>query len=393
MVRSRATELLYKGSFPPKEVSRPDCPPLYFSTAYEVEDMDDYDYASGGGKYFYNRTAAPNRDMLAEAITYMEDGEGSIITSSAMAAISSTLLSLLKSGDRILCSKAAYGETIELLKNLLPNFGIIADFADFTDINDVQSNIHAETKILYTEIISNPLIQVVDIDAVARLGKEHGILTIVDSTFTTPFAIRPLEHGADIVIHSLTKFFGGHGDITGGSITGSKELIGRIDPNYLLLGGCLDPHSAWLALRSIRTMKLRVEKQMKNADALARFLEKDSHVRYVNYPSLSSHPQHELASRILPNGCGAMLSFRVQDDREKVNAFIRHLEMIKYLGTLGGLRTSLAHPATAFRREFTPDQLKAMGMEEGLIRISVGIEESEDIIKDVQTALKVFDQI
>lgn len=392
MIRSRATEILYKGSFPPKEVPVPDCPPLYFATAYEVEDMDDYDYASGGGKYFYNRTAAPNRDMLAEAISYMENGEASIVTSSAMAAISTTLLSLLKSGDRILCSAAAYGETIELLKNLLPNFGIIADFADFTDLDSVRAAIHPETKVLYTEIISNPLIQVVDIDAVTKLAGEHGLLTIVDSTFTTPFAIRPLEHGADLVIHSLTKFFGGHSDITGGSITGSEELIKQINPNFLLLGGCLDPHSAWLALRSIRTMKLRVEKQMENADKLARALEKDHRVRYVNYPSLPSHPQHELAGRILPDGCGAMLSFRVEDDREKVNAFIRRLEMVKYLGTLGGLRTSLAHPATAFRREFTPAQLKEMGMEEGLIRISAGIEESEDIIRDIQTALEVFDE-
>ena len=210
MTRSRDSEILYKGSRLKKELSTPDCPPLYYATAYEVEDMDDYDYASGGGKYFYNRTAAPNRDMLAEAISYMESGEESLIASSAMAAISTTLLSLLKSGDRILCSGAAYGETIELLNNLLPKFGIHADFADFTDIECVRAAIRPETKILYTEIISNPLINVVDIDAVVTLAKEYNLLTVVDSTFTTPFAIRPLEHGADIVIHSLKSSSADH---------------------------------------------------------------------------------------------------------------------------------------------------------------------------------------
>ena len=154
----------------------------------------------------------------------------------------------------------------------------------------------------------------------------------------------------------------------------------------------MDPNTAWLALRSTKTMKLRVEKQIQNADTLAHELAEDKRVKYVNYPSLSYHPENELAARMLPNGCGAMLSFRVEDDRDKVNAFIRRLSMIQYLGTLGGLRTSLAHPATAFRNEFTPQQLKAMGLEEGLIRISVGIEEIEDITGDIKNALSVFDE-
>ncbi|MCD8036120.1 MAG: aminotransferase class I/II-fold pyridoxal phosphate-dependent enzyme, partial [Clostridiales bacterium] len=372
------------------EILSPDCPPIYYSSACEVEDMDDYDFANAGGKYFYNRTAAPNRDMLAETISYMESGEKSIITSSGMAAISTTLISLLKSGDRVLCSNAVYGETIEFMNNILIKFGICTDYADFTDIDAVKVAVKPETKIIYTEIISNPLINVVDIDAVTEVAKEHGLLTVVDSTFTTPFVIRPLEHGADIVIHSMTKFFGGHSDITGGCITSSAKIIDTINPSYLLLGGCLDANTSWLVLRSIRTMQLRVEKQMANADKLAHVLDADSKVKYVNYPSLKTHPQHELALRLFKNGFGPMLSFRVEDDREKVNEFIRRLDMIKYLGTLGGFRTSLAHPATAFRTEFTPEQLKEMGMEEGLIRISVGIEDSEDIINDIKNALEVF---
>ncbi len=390
MAASWETEILHGGAKLKKAIINPDAPPLYFATAYEAEDLDDYDFANNGGKYFYNRTSAPNRDMLAGVITHMEKGGASLVTSSGMAAISTTLLSLLKAGDRILCSNAVYGETIELLDEILPKFGITTDYVDFMDIEKVRAAVRPETKLFYTEIISNPLINVVDIDAVTTLAKECGALTVVDSTFTTPFAIRPLEHGADIVVHSLTKFFGGHRDITAGSITASENLIQKINRGYLLFGGCLDANSAWLALRSIRTMQLRVQKQMENANKIAHTLAEDPRIKYVNYPSLETHPQHALAKRLLPDGCGAMLSFRVADDREKVNAFIRKLELVKYLGTLGGFRTSLAHPATAFRNEFTPKELKKMGMEEGLIRISAGIEDSADILDDIRNALSVF---
>ncbi|MDY3052849.1 MAG: aminotransferase class I/II-fold pyridoxal phosphate-dependent enzyme [Ndongobacter sp.] len=388
---SRDSEMIYRGGIHGKEILHPDCPPIYHATACRIVDTDDYDFANAGGRYFYNRTAAPNRDMLADAVSFMESGEASIITSSGMAAISTTLLSLLSQGDHILASKSIYGETIELMNRLLPRMGIVTDYADFTEPDDVRAHITPQTRLLYTEIISNPLIRITDIDAISAIAGEIGALTVVDNTFSTPFAIRPLEHGADIVIHSLTKFFGGHSDITGGSITSSGKLIDAMTPQFLLLGGCMDPNTAWLALRSIRTMKLRVARQMQNADKLARALAEDRRVRYVNYPTLSGHPEYGLARRLMPDGCGPMLSFRVEDDRSKVNAFIRSLSMIQYLGTLGGYRTSLAHPATAFRSEFPPEQLRAMGLEEGLIRISTGIEEPEDIISDIKNALCVFD--
>lgn len=388
---SRDSEMLYRGRIHGKEILDPDCPPIYHATACRIVDTDDYDFANAGGRYFYNRTAAPNRDMLADAVSFMEGGEASIITSSGMAAISTTLLSLLRQGDHILASKSIYGETIELMNRLLPRMGIVTDYADFTEPDDVRTHITPQTKLLYTEIISNPLIRITDIDAISAIAKEIGALTVVDNTFSTPFAIRPLEHGADIVIHSLTKFFGGHSDITGGSVTSSGKLIDTMTPQFLLLGGCMDPNTAWLTLRSIRTMKLRVARQMQNADKLAHALAEDRRVRYVNYPTLSSHPEYGLAHRLMPDGCGPMLSFRVEDDRSKVNAFIRSLSMIQYLGTLGGYRTSLTHPATAFRSEFAPEQLRAMGLEEGLVRISTGIEEPEDIINDIKNALCVFD--
>lgn len=386
------TQLLYQGTEPCGEIRNPEVPPIYPSTAYIIDDMDDYDYASKGGRYYYSRTANPNRDGLGKAISYLEQGEDTLICSSGMAAISTVLLGLLRQGDHILMSKAIYGETIELADRMLKNFGIEVSFADFTDIQAVSGSIRPNTRMLYTEVIANPLTLVVDLDAVHQLTAEKNILLVVDSTFTTPFVFRPLQHGADIVIHSLTKYFGGHSDITGGSITASEALIRKLRPQYLLLGCCLDPNTAWLTQRSIKTMGMRVEKQNENARLLAKALSEDSRVRAVHHPSLPSHPQHELASRIFDCGCGAIISFRVEDSREKVNDFMHRLKLVKYLGTLGGIRTTYTHPATAFRDEFTQQELEEMGMYEGLIRVSVGAEDIRDLIEDFTQALGAFDK-
>lgn len=384
------TELLYSGTDFGDKAKNPETPPIYHTTAYIVEDTQDYDFANNGGKYFYNRTANPNRDGVAQAITYLEKGEDSIICSSGMAAISTVLLSLLKSGDHILFSKAIYGETIEISEVMLKDFGIQMSFVDFTDLEAIKSNIKENTKIFYTEIIANPLTDVVDLEKIAELAKENGVLTVVDSTFTTPFSIKPLTLGADIVIHSLTKYFGGHSDITGGSITANQKIIDIIQPKFRWLGCCMDPNSAWLTQRSIKTMAMRVNAQFLNAEKLAKALLELPMIRTVYYPGLESHPQHELAKKILNGKYGAMLSFRVEDDREKVDEFMHRLKLVKYLGTLGGIRTTIAHPATAFRNEFTQEQLEEMGMYEGLIRISTGAENIDDLIEDFTQALEVF---
>lgn len=383
------TKLLILGNEAHKNAINPEVIPIYHSTAYIIEDTYDYEYANNGGKYVYNRTANPNRDGVAEAISSLENGEETLICSSGMGAISTTLFSLLKSGDHILFSKAIYGETIEISEFMLKGFGVEISYVDFTNIEEVRKSIRPNTKIMYTEIIANPLTLVVDIDEIVNLAKANGIMVIVDSTFTTPFAIKPLDHGVDIVIHSLTKYFGGHSDITGGSITASKEIINKMKPKYLLMGSCMDPNTAWLTHRSIKTMGMRVRKQFENAKLLAEKLNDLRHIKAVHYPSLKSHPQHELAMDIL-DGFGAMISFRVEDDRAKVDEFIKRLKVVKYLGTLGGMRTSIAHPATAFRNEFSQEELEEMGMYEGLVRISTGTEDINDLIEDFTQALEIF---
>lgn len=385
------TEILYCGGIVEGDRLHPEIPAIYSSTAYVVEDTRDYDRKNIEQQgFFYNRTRNPNRENLAEAISFLEKGEQTLICSSGMAAIATTLFSIVKPGDHILVSKAIYGETIELMENMLVKFGVEVTYTDFTEIESIENNLKKNTVLLYTEIIANPLISIVDIEKIAKIAKENQILLIVDNTFSTPYIIQPLSYGADIVIHSLTKFINGHSDATGGSITASKNIIQKMMSAYLLMGGCLDAASAWLILRSIRTFNMRMRRQISNAQKIAEALEKDIHVRQVNYPGLLRHPQHQLAEKMFVHGYGPMLSFLVEDDREKVDAFIHKLQIIEYLGTLGGYRTSIAHPASAFRSEFSQEKLREMGMTEGLIRISVGAENVEDIIEDLIEALKIF---
>ena len=383
------TEILYRGMQARPNAVNPETAPIYPSTAYIIEDTTDYAFANNGGKYFYNRTGNPNRDGLAEAVSYLENGEKTLICSSGMGAISTTLLSLLNSGDHAVFSKDIYAETIELIE-LLKSHGIEIAMADFTDPGSVKDSIRSNTKVFYTEIIANPLTQVVDIEQISLIAHKSGILVVVDSTFTTPFVIKPLNFGADIVVHSLTKFFGGHSDATGGSITASDEIIKRIRRTYLLLGAVLDANTSWLFQRSIKTMSLRMKAQLANSILLAKALEENPNVRHVYHPSLVSHPQHNLAERIFTNGYGTMMSFRVDDDRGKVDEFMHRLKIVKYLGTLGGIKTSIAHPASAFRNEFSPNELSKMGLNEGLIRISTGAEDINDLINDFNQAREVF---
>lgn len=385
------TELLYAGNSLRKEARGMEEQPVYRSTVYETDDTEDYDRANCGARYLYDRIEAPNRDCLGEAVSLLEHGEETAIFGTGMAAISAVFMALNGQGSHVVVNRAIYGETIELLNDVLSRYGVDITYADFENLDMVEAAITDRTTFLYTEILTNPMLRVIDLDAVTELAKRHGVLTVVDSTFTTPFLIHPLEHGADLVIHSLTKYFGGHSDLTGGSVTGSRNLLQKIRRTQVLLGSTMASDPAWLALRSLRTMDLRVRRQMKNAAAIAQALEDDPRVRCVNYPGLKSHPQHKLASRLLEGGYGAMLSFRVEDNQDKVDGFIHRLKIIRYLGTLGGIRTSLAHPATAFRHEFTQKELEEVGIYDGLIRISAGIEDAEDLIEDLRQALGAFE--
>ena len=385
------TGLLYAGDELDGDVLHADAPPIFLASAYAMGDLHELVETVDADGYVYNRIANPDRNALGKAISYLENGQKTFVCSSGMAAINLALHTCTKQGDHILANSSLYGETIDLMDNILPRYGIETSYANFTNPDEIRKAIRPNTKVLYTEVISNPLTTLVDLDEVAAVAHGARAVLMVDSTFTTPFVIKPLEHGADLVMHSLTKYFGGHSDLTAGSITYNDPEIGaELRNQYILTSCCADPVSSWLCLRSVRTMGLRVRKQIENAELLSRALLKNPHVRRVNHPSLDTHPQRELAKRMFPHGCGAMLSFSVADDREKINEFLHRLQFVKYLTTLGGLRTSMSHPVSSSHYGVPEEIRLKMGIHEGLLRVSVGTEDIDDLISEFNSALDVF---
>lgn len=386
------TELLRRGAYINANADNPEVAPIYMTTAFNVEDLDELMGRYADKAFCYNRNRNPNRNALIELMSYTEHGESSICCSSGMAAISTAIISNLSAGDHVLSDRTLYGETIEIFTDILSRYGVEYTFADFTDMDEVRREIRDNTKLLYTETISNPMITVPDLDALSELAHSIGALFIVDNTFVTSVGIRPLEHGADIVVNSLTKFANGHSDAVCGAATGSKELIDRMYHTQLLLGSQSDPFSSWLVQRGMRTMQLRVEKQMYNAARLAEALEKSPFVYKVNHPSLKSHPQHELAMRQFGSGdrmCG-MISIVLEDDLSKMNEFMHRLNLAHYAMTLGGFRTSLSHPVSSSHYDTPEEERLRMGITDGLLRISVGIENTEELIDDFIQALEVY---
>ena len=385
------TKLLHEGTRVERLATDPETVPVYMTTAFHVDDLDALEARYAVKGFCYNRSDNPNRVALADLMTSLEEGEMSIATNCGMSAISIVMLSMLSQGDHILADKTLYGETVTLF-DLMGKFGISVSYADFTDLEKVKAAVRPETKVFYTETISNPMITVVDIPAIAAIAHEHGCNLVVDNTFTGPVAIKPLKLGADVVINSLTKFSNGHSDVLCGSATGRLDLIQQARSFSVLHGGVADPMSAWLCQRGMRTMGLRVRQQAHNAEQLAAALVKHPHVKKVLHPSLACHPQHELAQRLYTNGITtAMMGIEVPADREKINAFIRSLKIVNYAMTLGGIRTTIAHPCTSSHHGLPQEVLDDIGITFGLIRVSVGLENIEDLIADFEQALKVFD--
>ncbi len=389
---SYETSILRQGAYVNAPVDNPETLPLYLTTAFNVEDLDDLYQRYENKGYCYNRNRNPNRSALIELMSYCENGETSVICSSGMAAISTSIMTMVKSGDHVLSDMTLYGETIEIFTNILSNFGVTVDFVDFTNLTDVKAGIKENTTLLFTETVSNPMITVPDIEHIAKLAHQAGAILIVDNTFMTSVAFKPLDHGADIVVNSLTKFANGHSDAVCGAATGSKELIDRILANQVLLGSQADPFTSWLVARGMRTMQLRVEKQMANAAKLAAALERSPYVKKVFHPSLDSHPQHDMALKEFKTveKCGGMITVLLEDDLGKMNDFMRKLNLAHYAMTLGGYRTTLSHPVSSSHYDTTEEERAKMGISFGLLRISVGIENPDELVADFINALEVY---
>jgi len=336
--------------------------------------------------HIYGRNTNPTVAAFEDKVRDLEGAEAATSFASGMAAISNTLFTILSPGDRVVSIKDTYGGTNKLFVEFLPRFQIEVTLCDTTDHEAIEAAIGRGCKLLYLESPTNPTIKIVDIARLAAAAHRRGALVVVDNTLATPINQRPLEMSADLVVHSATKFLGGHADALGGVVCGSKELVSRIYHFREINGACLEPMSAYLLLRGMKTLHLRVRQQNENALQIARFLESYLRVAKVFYPGLASHENHDIACRQM-SGFGGVLSFALHGGFEAVKAFLPRLRYAHLAANLGAVETVAGPPATTSHVESTPEERAASGIPEALIRYSVGIEDVEDLIADLRQAL------
>jgi len=337
--------------------------------------------------YIYTRIGNPTTQALEDNIAYLENGYGGLATASGMAAITTTLLALLEQNSHIISTNAVYGPSRMVVENEFSRFGIESDFIDTSIIKNIVKCLKSNTKLLFIETPSNPTMVLTDIKACAELARENGLILVVDNTFASPIVQRPLDLGADIVIHSLTKFVNGHSDVVGGIIiTKEEELFLRIKKILPLLGGTMDPHQAWLILRGVKTLAMRLEKSQENSLKLAEYLKNHAKVKWINYPGLENHPQHYLAKKQM-NGFGSMLSFGLKGGFEAGRKLINAVKLCTLAVSLGGVESLIQHPASMTHVGVPKKEREDAGISEDLIRLSVGCEGYEDLKEDLEQAL------
>ncbi len=343
---------------------------------------------SGGQGYRYIRSPpnTPTHAALVKKMCSLEGGEAGLVFSSGMAAETTLVLSLLKAGDHLLSGDVIYGGTYGLFSTLLTRFGIEVSFVDTTDQELVQEGLRENTRLVFLESPANPTMAVCDIRRISELAHEAGAVSVVDNTFATPYFQRPLELGADAVVESCTKYIGGHGDLLGGVVVASKEMIKSVKRQALLTGGTMGTHEAWLCLRGLKTLHVRMERHAQNAMRLAQFLESHPKVESVNYPGLASHAQHEVAKQQM-TGFGGMLSFELKGGLEAGRRLTNSLELCSLAVSLGSVDTLIEHPSSMTHAVVPKDMRERLGISDGLVRVSVGIEDVEDIVADLEQGL------
>lgn len=352
--------------------------PLYMSTSYAFEDVDVKRYP----RYFNT----PNQVALAKKIAALEHAEAAMIFGSGMAAISTALLAFLRSGDHIVLQKTLYGGTYNFVNEEFSKYGIEYSFTEGLDPKDFEAKIKGNTKVVFIETPSNPLLTITDISAIAEIAKKHGLVSMIDNTFASPVNQNPIDFGIDVIIHSATKYMGGHSDICAGAVASSHENMERIFQLAKNLGGSLSDYTVWLLERSIKTMGIRVKAQNANAQRMAEYLSTHPDINKVYYPGLPNHPSHELAKAQM-SGFGGMLSFEL-DPAYDASQFQDALQLIKSSMSLAGVESTVLSPTQTSHALIGPEERLNQGISDGLIRFSVGIEEPEDLIFDIEQALK-----
>ncbi|QQE74294.1 aminotransferase class I/II-fold pyridoxal phosphate-dependent enzyme [Brevibacillus composti] len=360
------------------------------AVAYAFTDVDAAAAVVAGEREgtYYGRYGNPTIASLEAKIASLEKGEAALGVSSGMAAISGALLAFLKQGDHVICTRDVYGGSYKFLTSLAPRYGIETDFVDCTDLAAVMRAIRPETRVLYLETPSNPCLTILDIGQLSRLAHAHGLTVIVDNTFMTPYLQQPLELGADVVVHSATKYLNGHGDVIAGFIVGKREAIQYMRRHIMGdLGQNLNAWDAFLILRGLKTLGLRIRQHCQSAGEIARYLEAHPAIERVYYPGLASHPQHELARRQM-SGMGGIVSFEVRGGLEAAKTFMNGLRLAMISFSLGDPETLVQHPASMTHFAIPSGEREAFGITDGLIRFSTGLEDASDIIDDLEQALQ-----
>ena len=414
---------LHVGQETPDPVTDARAVPIYQTSSYVFRNCDHaaarFGLADAGN--IYGRLTNPTEDVFEKRIAALEGGVAALAVASGAAAISYTIENLAQNGDHIVSAKNIYGGSFNLLEHTLPQYGITTTFVDIFDLDAVEAAIQDNTKAVYIETLGNPNSDVVDIEAIAKIAHAHKIPLVVDNTFATPYLVRPIEYGADIVVHSATKFIGGHGTTIGGVIVdggkfdweGSGKFASLTEPNpsyhgisftkavgpaafvtkvrAILLrdtGATLSPFNSFLLLQGLETLSLRVQRSVDNALEMAQWLEKHPKIESVNYPGLKSSPFHDLAKKYLTNGFGGVLTFRVKGSAEQASSLLNHLEIISHLANVGDTRSLLVHPASTTHSQLNERELVASGVYPNMLRFSLGIEHIDDLKEEIGNALK-----
>ena len=380
------TDVIHRG-----DGARPDATPLttpvyatstfLFANAAELEA-----YQQGKGrKYIYSRYANPTVQAVEEKVAALENGDCAMVMSSGMAATSTALFGLLEAGDEVVCSAAIYGGTLDVIASFLARFGVAARFVALDDLANLDPVLGPKTRVVWFESPINPTLRCVDIARVATACRARGVLSVVDNTFASPVNQRPLTLGADLVMHSATKYLNGHSDVTAGVLVGSRPLMERLSHARKLFGGVLEPASAYALARGLKTLHVRVARQNETAGRVASWLAADNRVTRVFYPGLPEHPDHEIAKRQM-TGFGGMVTFEVRDYAAACRVFDR-MQIIRRAASLGGVESLCSLPVLTSQYGFTDQQLEAAGVTRGMIRLSIGLEAAEDLIADLYQAL------
>jgi methionine-gamma-lyase len=363
-------------------------PPIAQPTNAAIADADEFAAAATTPLHpgFYNRHGNANHQQAAAILAELEHADVGLLTSSGMGAATTAILTLLKAGDHVIGQRSIYAGVTSWMLNLMPRFGVESTIVDQTDPHAFENAFRPNTTLVLLETPSNPRLEVTDLQAVTAIARRHGALTLCDNTFATPINQRPRDHGVDLVWHSATKYLGGHADLMAGAILGDEATIERLWDTAQTAGAVLSPFNAWLLLRGLRTLELRVERHNRNAQALAEHLAQHPKIAAVYYPGLPAHPGHATAKRQM-SGYGGVLSFELHDGYEAADAFIANLKLAKRAASLGHVGSLVVHPAAMWGHTLTPEQLADAGVAPGLVRFATGIEHADDLVEDVLQAL------